>query len=286
MLLKLFTLYVYAQTLICGCGPDKRQGGFEKASSDYKVRRIGRAEATVSESSGLARADSSTFLTHPDAGNAGELYKINLEGELLQKLPLELNNVDWEDMAEDDKGYLYIGDFGNNLNKRKDLHIYKLNRKDYSLAGIVSFSFEDQTAFPPGKHNLTYDLEAFFYHADSLYLFTKSRGRHKHVKLYKLPAVPGEFKAQLQEQLPLHTMVTAADISPTNDEFAVLGYGKLYLFDIKEGRINLQGRRRCITVGRTGQAEGVLYLDKDYLLLTNENGKLFMVSAKNGSEDL
>lgn len=280
MLIKLFTLYIYLQTTLCGCGPDRRNGGFTKPEFKYKLERVSRMDANVLESSGLAHAPDSTFWTHPDGANPAILYNITKQGKLLDTIPLpQLRNADWEDLAEDGE-HLYIGDFGNNANSRKDLRIYKINSQNYTLTGTIDFALEDQDAFPPTEDNLHFDLEAFFYHQDSLYLFTKSRGRQKKLKLYTLPATPGKYTARLQEQIPVKAMATAADISPTGEQFAVLGYGKLYLFEVQNGNINLGGKHYCIPLGRTGQAEAILYTSPHELLLTNEAGKLFKVVRK------
>ncbi|MEJ8800870.1 hypothetical protein [Pontibacter sp. H249] len=277
MLIKLFTLYIYLQTSLCGCTSDRRNGGFEKPDFKYKLERIGRVDERVQESSGLAHGPDSTLWTHPDSGNPAILYNIARTGELLDSIPLpQLQNTDWEDLAEDEE-HLYIGDFGNNANQRKDLRIYKIRREGYTLAGSINFSFEDQDAFPPAEDDFHFDLEAFFYYEDSLYLFTKSRGKHKKLKLYTLPATPGTYKATMQEQLPVQAMTTAAALSPAGDQFAILGYGKLYLFEVQNRSINLSGKHYCIPIARTGQAEAILYTSQHELLLTNEAGKLFKV---------
>ena len=277
MLIKLFTLYIYLQTTLCGCGPDRRNSGFEKPSFKYKLERVGRLDARVRESSGLAHTTDSTLITHPDGENPAILYNISKKGALLDSMLLpQLQNTDWEDLAEDEE-HLYVGDFGNNANNRRDLRIYKINRQHHTLTGTIAFAFEDQGAFPPAEDNLHFDLEAFFYHQDSLYLFTKSRGKNKKLKLYTLPATPGNYTARLREQLPVNAMATAADISPDQKQFAILGYGKLYLFAVENGNINLSGKHYCIPLARTGQAEAILYTSPQELLLTNEAGKLFKV---------
>ncbi|GAB3201558.1 hypothetical protein ABID22_001452 [Pontibacter aydingkolensis] len=280
MLIKLFTLYIYLQTSLCGCASDRRNGGFEKPPFKYKLERVSKMDQRVLESSGLAHAPDSTLWTHPDGENPAILYNINKQGELLDTIPLpQLPNLDWEDLAED-KEHLYIGDFGNNANNRQDLRIYKVSRQYYTLAGVIEFKLADQVQFPPTEDNLHFDLEAFFYHQDSLYLFTKSRGKHKKLKMYSLPATPGKYTAKLQEQLPLNAMVTAADLSPTGNQFAVLGYGKLYLFEVQNDSINLSGKHYCIPLSRTGQAEAILYTSPHELLITNEAGKLFKIKLK------
>ncbi|MFD2516186.1 hypothetical protein ACFSRY_20110 [Pontibacter locisalis] len=279
MLTKLFVLYVYLQSTFCGCGPDKRSSGFEKPDFKYKLEKISKLDDQVLESSGLAHATDSTYWTHSDGANPAELYEVNSKGKVLQTLPLALQNIDWEELAED-KEHVYIGDFGNNANNRRDLRIYKLSRNNYALVGTIEFKFEDQADFPPSKDDLHFDLEAFFYHQDSLYLFTKSRGKNKKLKLYTLPASPGQHTAKLLEQLPVTAMTTAADISPTGEKFAVLGYGRLYLFEVQKGNISLGGRHYCIPLSRTGQAEALLFTAPDELLITNEKGKMFQLRLK------
>ncbi|OKL39148.1 hypothetical protein [Pontibacter flavimaris] len=277
MLYKIFTAYIYLQTLFCGCGPDRRNGGFSRPDFKYKLERVARLDRQIQESSGLAHAPDSTFWTHGDSGTPAELYRFNLSGELLQTLPLELENRDWEELAESGE-QLFIGDFGNNLNSRKDLQIHILSKEDHTLEGTLYFSFEDQEQFPPAENDRHFDLEAFFYHQDSLYLFTKSRGKDKQLKLYTLPAQSGTHVARLQEQLPVTAMTTAAALSPDQRQFAILGYGKVYLFEVQDGNINLSGKHYCLKVGKTGQAEAILYTSQNQLLLTNESGKVFRLT--------
>ncbi|MDX5480105.1 MAG: hypothetical protein LPK07_00305 [Hymenobacteraceae bacterium] len=282
MLIKLFTLYIYLQTSLCGCGPDRRSGGFEKPAFGYELERVGRLDERVQESSGLAKAGNNTFWTHGDGGTPAALYRVGLNGELLQTVPLDLQNLDWEELAEDEQ-YLYLGDFGNNLNNRRDLRIHRIRKSDLRHTGTTAFSLEDQTAFPPADTDMRFDLEAFFHHQDSLYLFNKSRGKDKQLKLYTLPAQAAKEQAVLREQLPIHAMATAADISPDGKQFAVLAYGKLYLFEVENGAIHLNAKRYCIPVAKTGQAEAVLYLSPGQLLITNENGKMFTLTIGRGA---
>ena len=54
------------------------------------------------------------------------IYYISYTGEIIKKRNIiNSKNKDWEDITKDNK-FLYIGDFGNNLNNRKDLKIYKV----------------------------------------------------------------------------------------------------------------------------------------------------------------
>lgn len=277
MLIKLFTLYVYLQAAFCGCSADKRHSGFVSLRKDYQIRiqKIGRLDSRIPESSGLARASDSTFWTHGDSGTPGALYLFNLKGELLQTVTLPLPNQDWEDLAQDGQGNVYIGDFGNNTNTRKNLQVYQVQPEATASPDTIHFRYADQTAFPPPLEQRRYDLEAFFFAGDSLYLFTKSRAlRARSTQLYSFPAAPGAYAVAPQEALRLQSPVTAADISPAQNQFALLGYGRLYLFQLLPyAGVSFGGKRYCLPVGRTGQAEAILYVDPRTLLITNEKGK-------------
>ena len=283
MLIKLFTLYVYLQAAICGCAADKRNSEFERLRKNYKVRveRISMLDARIQESSGLAHATDTTYYTHPDSGSPAELYEFNLKGELLQTINLPLTNVDWEDLAESD-GNLYIGDFGNNSNQRRDLRIYSLQKGSLQVQDTIKFSFADQQEFPPPRNRQHYDLEAFFHHNDSLYLFTKSRALRPVTQLYRLPATPAAVPQALPlaATLRLSSPVTAADILRGTADFALLGYGRLYLFQPERDKVDFSGKRYCLPLGRTGQAEAVLFLSPEQLLITNEKGKLYLVTLQ------
>ncbi|MCC9165984.1 hypothetical protein [Pontibacter harenae] len=284
MLIKLFTLYVYLQAALCGCGSDRRNSDFVRLRKNYKVKvqRIGKLNSNIPESSGLARASDSSFWTHGDSGSPSEFYLFNLKGELLQTLPLQLKNQDWEDLAQDEQGELYIGDFGNNENNRQNLQVHQLRQETGIIENTIRFRYADQTEFPPPSlQDRHYDLEGFFYHADSLHLFTKSRAlRHTITRHYRLPTSEGNYTLEPQEELRVKSAITGADISDAKDQFALLGYGRLYLFQMEEGQVSFSGKRSCLPIGKTGQAEAVLYLSPTQLLITNENGKFYLVTLE------
>lgn len=284
-MVHLFTVYVFIQSLLCGCSGDRWRSDFVRLRKDYKVKvqRIGTLDARMLESSGLARASDSTFWTHPDSGLPSELYRSNMKGELLDIVSMQVANIDWEDLAQDEEGSLYIGDFGNNRQVRRDLSVYKVQAETMLVSDTIRFSFSDQIAFPPPQERRHYDLEAFFYRSDSLYLFTKSWALKSRTKLYSLPAQSGDYTVEPQGELRLQSAITAADGAPDGSGFSLLGYGRLYLFQPKDTasrKVTLEGKRYCLPIGRTGQAEAVLYLSPSQLLITNEKGKMFLVTMR------
>jgi hypothetical protein len=238
------------------------------------------------ESSGLAVLGD-LFVTHPDSGNPPQLWGVKypfeknkpIHGEL--ELPDNVKNVDWEDLAQDDKNNLYIGDFGNNNQKRKDLTIIKFNLLSQK-ANHIKFHYPDQMNFPPQKNrDKNYDCEAMLWAKGNLYLFSKNKG-NKNVKVYKLPDQAGRYEAEIIDTLILPLQITAADISPDGQFVSLLSYGKVLLyraeFDANE-TLKL-APFNCKQFTKSGQSEAIAFMDEENLLITNEKGKVYWMFIK------
>ncbi|MCH2045981.1 MAG: hypothetical protein MK212_17835, partial [Saprospiraceae bacterium] len=174
-------------------------------SQAQTTRQLSSLLNLLEENSGMYVDSPNSIWLHNDSGDSSYLYKVDTSGNLLNTLFIEnAQHVDWEDLAKDNTGSLYVGDFGNNNNDRQDLRIYKIPAPnvistDTVQAEIIDFSYEDQLTFPatdPLKH---YDVEAFVWMNDSLYLFTKNRTNpyDGFTRLYKLPAIAGTHTATL-----------------------------------------------------------------------------------------
>ena len=283
LLEKLFTVYVYFQTLLCGCSADRKHAGFQVNEPQYRVEKIGRmAKKQVKESSGLELApDQTTFWAHADSGNPPKIYQINFKGQLLNSYDIpHTSNLDWEDVAKDDQGNLYIGDFGNNSNTRKDLRIYRVKENNFTQVDTISFVYPDQKSFPPNKSEQNFNCEAFFYFQNKLYLFSKNRNTRDWVKMYTLPAQPGNYTASLVDSLKIASRITAADISPDGQIIALLGYGNVYLYESDKTGKFFTGKKNCLAIPASGQAEALVFINNQDLIISNEGGKLFKVAKK------
>lgn len=179
----------------------------------------------LNEVSGLYYAGPDSLWWHNDGGNAPALYLTNNQGLVQKRVVLTpLRNVDWEDITADDHGLLYIGDFGNNGSSRRDLRIYAYDPSEESLDSI-SFRYPDQTAFPPSQGS--FDVEGFFWHNDSLHLFSKNRLPKSSfvTKHYVLAARPGEQTAELRDSLVLRKrVVTGAAFDRATGTVALVAY--------------------------------------------------------------
>ncbi|MBF01457.1 hypothetical protein [Flavobacterium coralii] len=216
-----------------------------------------------------------------DSGNKDILYRIGEKGGIEQQLRLRgMKNKDWEDLTSDAEGNLYIGDFGNNDNDRKNLAIYKINRDsldndmtqpDYT----VYFKYPDQKSFPPKKSEFLYDAEAFFEHNGNFYIFTKNRSARYDgsFKVYKVPNKAGSHTAVLAGTYTSCSAyrkcaITGADISP-DGTVALLSSDKVWLIP-GFSEVFKQEAMQQYELGHYSQKEGITFKDNNTLLIADE----------------
>ena len=224
-----------------------------------------------------------------DSGNKATVYGYNPETNDIERTIKITNgsNVDWEDVTADSLGNIYIGDFGNNNNYRKDLVIYTImvdkNQQTFKTEALrTTFTYEDQKKFPPKKKNRNFDAEAFFYKDGHFYLFTRNRSSHFDgtTKLYKLPATPGNHTAQLIGSFKTcndhnDCQVTAASIDPSGKKIALLNYNKVWVFSEFENDDFFSGKVQEIKLKHSSQKESLSFKDSVTLYIADE---------QNGSE--
>jgi hypothetical protein len=277
---KLVYLLFALKTVFCTCTPDKRANGFDKVRSHYKISKIGKLPAVANESSGIARTQKNSFWTHNDSGGKPELYEIDSTGKLLStKAIANAQNSDWEDLAQDELGTVYIGDFGNNGNTKRSLTVYKVPPGNAETEKIT-FNYADQKDFPPSRDKLNFDCEAFFYHKDNLYLFTKNRSPTNHmVRIYRLPTEKGNYSIAPIDSIAIGTQVTSADISPDGKTFALLTYGKILLFGIDDGMITFKKPLGCLKFPKK-QTEALIFVNNTDMIVTNEQQQIFRITYR------
>lgn len=224
--------------------------------------------------------NSNLIWMHNDGGNAPKLFGVSENGNIVKEVLIDAKNHDWEDISSDENGNIYIGDFGNNRNRRKNLRILKVANKALekkkAAVEIIAFEYENQHDFPPKNSELFFDTEAFFYHKNHFYIFTKSRvkNRYGQTYLYKIPAKPGKHIAQLIGEYyngnSSYSWITAADISEDGTKVALLSEKNLILLSDFTGDAFLSGTIKTRLFKHISQKEGICFKDNNTLLITDE----------------
>ncbi|WP_353722492.1 hypothetical protein [Dyadobacter sp. 676] len=268
---KFIYLWLAVKTVFCTCQPDHRTNDFKKVKAHYKISKIGKLPAVVSESSGLARGTQpGTFWTHNDSGSKPELYLFGPGGQLLDtKAVPGAKNTDWEDLTRDSLGNFYIGDFGNNGLHRNTLEVYRFDPAG-NRTELITFRYG------PGQPS---DCEAFFYHRGNLYLFSKNWGKNKWVKMYNLPAVKGDYTLAATDSIRIDAQVTSAAIAPDGKTFALLTYGKVLLFETNGDKVDFSRPKGCFRLSRK-QTEAIEFLNNTDMLVTNEQGGIYRTTFR------
>ena len=253
----------------------------------------------LKEVSGIAYVPESNLLwTIEDRGNQNAIHGIDSNGEIAHTIAIaNTRNIDWEDITKDNEGNLYIGDFGNNDNERKDLSIYKidkngLNSENVSPAYKISFAYPEQKEFPPKKSEMFYDVEGFFEYKNNFYLFTKNRSKDFDgtAFLYKVPNVAGNHQAVLLGEFKTcenadQCAITSAAMSPDESKIIVLTHDKIILFENFKGDDFLNGSQTTLELNHFSQKEAICFTSNDSVLIADERakktgGKVYRVSLK------
>ncbi len=234
----------------------------------------------IAETSGLVLWDN-RLVTHNDNTDT-RLYLLDTaSAEVAGTITLEgVENVDWEDVAQDG-AYFYVGDFGNNASgSRTDLRILRISKSSLETGpqqiDTIAFAYADQGEPEPAGGNATdYDCEALVVMGDSLCLFTK-QWVSGNSSVYFLPKVPGSYQVSPALSLPVEGMITGATHVESSGAVVLLGYNILlqpffYLLYDYTGNDFLTGNRRKVFVELTFyQTEGITSGDGLHFYVSNE----------------
>lgn len=241
---------------------------------------------SLNEASGLEKTTHSELLWMiNDSGNKPVLFGLDTLGTIKKQLKINAQNRDWEDLASDKNGNIYIGDFGNNSNQRKNLTILKILSDSLSSdkkidAEKITFHYPEQTDFPPKNKHMQFDCESFIFYNDSLFLFTKSRSRKDfgRTNLYKIPAEKGHYKAEYISTFNTCNnhgcWVTSADIDDSENSIVLLTENSAWVFTDFKSSDFFKGNVTQYSFEHYSQKESAIFKNDSTLYITDERNGL------------
>ena len=157
------------------------------------LERIGRLAApAIREASGMvaSRRHPGIFWVHNDSKNAPELFAVRRDGQLVRSYKVAAPNVDWEDIATDDSGHLFLGDIGNNDARLPVRVVYQIAEPDPRIVPKTPDPLTIQTAnfygFPAGGR---FDAEGLAVWGNEVLIITKRRDGQP-AEVFRLPVTP------------------------------------------------------------------------------------------------
>lgn len=237
---------------------------------------------SLKETSGLTFLKDKIY-TFNDSGNTNEIFEIDKNsGKILKKIQTNFPNKDWEAITNDGE-HLYIGDFGNNAGKRKDLAVYKVESSEKNSK--IQFSYSEQKDFTPVYLNHNFDAESMIFLDGKIHIFTKEWAS-KDISHYILNI--DEFENQSIKKIEtFHIGFVATDASYFDGKLYIVGYTKkarvyLMIFEKNSEGLFFNQPTKKYKLGSTftvGQVEGIA-VNNDGIYISNESFAKFIFNAK------
>ncbi len=244
---------------------------------------VGLMEApALEEISGIVRSRKypGIFWVHGDSGNPPLLHAIRADGRLVQSYPVAAPNLDWEDIAADDEGNLYLGDIGNNLGLLPIRAIHRLAEPDPNQPPADPIPV---TTFRYRFDGPAFDAESLVIDGDRAFVITK---RHDGLpaEIRAVALSPGKTllvkPSEVLGELPgFSEAITGADLSRDGQRLAVCSTRRAAVFK--------RGPRGWTLLGAVlhgGKDVEAIAWDGEDLLLAGENRELYRVPARAWSQ--
>ena len=252
-------------------------------TSAQRLEPIGRLEhPAIREASGIvqSRRFPGVFWTHNDSGNPPALFAVTREGKLVREYAVAVPNVDWEDIAIDDAGHLYLGEIGNNDGRLPLRAIYRIDEPDPARASMMALPVTKASfyRFPRGGR---FDAEGLFIDRGRAIVVAKTfDGRE--AELFAIPLDPPAplLSPALPEpmgRLPgLTEPATAADLSRDGLRLAVASVRATRVY----GRDGEGGWKLLGEVPHGPDVFEALCWDGDDLILASEGRDLYRIAER------
>ena len=257
------------------------------------------SDPAITESSGLvaSRTTPGAYWTHNDSGDGPFIYALDTHGHPLATFRVTgATNRDWEDISsgpgpQPNRSYLYIGDIGDNDQKRDEVVVYRVPEPQITAADKNSSKTRPRTTepaeairfvYPDGKH----DAEALMVHPSTgnLYIVTKVAFGNPTIYKAEAPLTAGKLitlkrLGELHVASLLGGAITGGNISPDGGHVALCDYFGGYELVLPPASKNFDDiwkeKITSFNLGKRKQGESITYrLDGNAVLATSE-GKSF-----------
>jgi hypothetical protein len=260
---------------------DARPGTTQPTEQPWRV--VGTlSHGPIAECSGIvaSRNHPDVFWVHNDSGNPAALYAVKQDGSLVGEFAVAATNEDWEDIAIDDAGRLYVGDIGNNGGRRKQLVVYRLDEPDPTRSKEVvrlKVTRKWTLSFPAAP----FDCEALFVHGGHGYVISKIYfGGQAGVYRFPLDEAKEPLELEKVASVPVRTPVTAADISPDGKRLAVLSVAGLNVFEINADVTNVGKAAATFTPYVHATMEACTFTSGGGVLVATEPRQMLLFDSK------
>jgi len=252
-------------------------------------------DPAIKESSGLvaSRSTPGLFWTHNDSGDGPFIYGFDSRGD--RKGVWRVADAfarDWEDIAagpgpERHKNYLYIGDIGDNRERRLEIVVYRVPEPAIIAADASSTKSKPRLTesaeairlrYPDGKH----DAETLMVHpmTGSLFIITKVAFANAGIYEATVPlrtdvTITLMRVGELNVPSLLGGIITGGAISPNGRRVALCDYMQGYEMTLPDNGESFRSiwkqPLKTIALGDRKQGESITYrLDGKALLVTSE----------------
>jgi hypothetical protein len=241
---------------------------------------IGRlAHPAIKEASGIvkSRRHAGIYWVHNDSGNPPALFAVRRDGTLVREYAVSAPNVDWEDIATDDDGHLYVGDIGNNDLRLPIRAIYRVDEPDPAVKAEKPLEVT-RAIFYKFPRTGRFDCEAMVIDRDRVILIAKTTDSRE-AEIYVLPlnTVAPLMRPATPERigaLPGFTRpVTGADLSADGQWLAVCSPTEARVYERADDGWKCIGQASY----RDESIEAICWDDRD-LILAGEGRGLYRVA--------
>ena len=243
------------------------------------VRLLARmSDPRIKESSGVvaSRRYTNVFWTHNDGGVPKKqvLYAIDRKGDTRASFPVVgVALHDWEDIAIDDAGHLFIGDIGNNDSKRDALAVYEIDEPNpQASAGPISPKRAWNLRFPQAP----FDCESLFVWKNQGYVISKVFDNARaQVFRFPLKDTNEPLTLELVATTKIESPVTGADISADGRLLGLVAKNGAYVFCIDGDIAHVTKTKPHNTKLKNQHIEGCCFVPEG-LLATSERRMIFL----------